>query len=305
MSLVLSVLPLVLIIALGYFLAKSKILPKTDWKSIETLSFRVLIPAVLVLTITRTDFSFTQFGGVMLAFLGVWALISLLMFSLRMLSFAALKNAEFTTLYQAGTRWNAFFALAAAEQFAGAGGLAVLAVAIALLIPVINISCILVLTGFGPTERSAALVVKTLVKNPLVQACAVGLLLSFSGVSLPQPVIATLDMVGRGALAVGLMAVGAGISLRRLTRWNWKVAAGLFMRPVLAPFLFVGVAILLGLNGMQTFAGVLVFAAPAASNGYIIAKQMGGDADLYADILTWQTIASLVVLPAWALLLLG
>lgn len=57
MSLALSVLPLVLIIVCGYLLAKTDILPKADWKGIETLNFRVLIPAVLILTITRTDLS--------------------------------------------------------------------------------------------------------------------------------------------------------------------------------------------------------------------------------------------------------
>lgn len=147
MSLVLSVLPLVLIIALGYLLAKSEILPKADWKGIEVLSFRVLIPAVLILTITRTDFSLAEFGGVMVAFLGVWAVISIMMLSLRFLPADKLDNPAFTTLYQVGTRWNAFFALAAAEQFTGVAGLGVLAVAIALLIPVINVSSILVLTS--------------------------------------------------------------------------------------------------------------------------------------------------------------
>jgi predicted permease len=241
----------------------------------------------------------------MLAFVGVWAAISALMLCLRLLPMNVMGNPAFTSLFQLGTRWNAFFALAAAEQFTGTAGLEVLTIAFALLIPVINISCILVLTGFGPAERSMAQVAKTLGMNPLVQACAVGLLLSFTGISLPQPVIETLDMVGRGALAVGLMAVGAGISLRRLTRWNRNVAVGLLMRPVLAPFLFDCAAMMLSLDTVQTFAGVLVFAAPAASNGYILARQMGGDADLYADTLTWQTIASLVALPLWALWLLG
>jgi predicted permease len=305
MSFVLSVLPLVLMIALGYGLAKSGALPKAEWKGIETLSFRVLIPAVLVLTITATDFSLGEFGGVMLAFLTVWAVLSILAFSLRFLPADTLNNSAFTSMYQLGTRWNAFFALAAAEQFTGAAGLGVLAVGIALLIPVINVSCILILTGFGPEKRSPLQVLSTLIRNPLVQACFIGLALAFGDVTLPQPVFEALDMVGRGALALGLMAVGAGISLRRLARWDWKVGAGLLLRPVLAPFLFFGAAYLVGLNPVQTFAGILVFAAPAASNGYIIAKQMGGDADLYADTLTWQTIASLVALPLWAYWLLG
>jgi hypothetical protein len=148
-------------------------------------------------------------------------------------------------------------------------------------------------------------IIRIVAKNPLVQACAVGLLIYFSGITLPGPIVETLDMVGRGALAVGLLAVGAGISLRRLTRWHWKVAVGVALRPLLAPCIFAVLAMLLGLNPAQTLAGVLVFAAPAASNGYIIAKQMGGDADLYADVLTWQTLLCLIVLPIWAYALIG
>ncbi len=305
MSLALSVLPLVLIISTGYLLAKSGLLPKADWKGIETLSFRVLIPAVLILIITRTDLSLEQFGGVAIALLITWLTLALICLMLRLLPPARLGNPGFTTIFQVGTRWNAFVALAAAEQFIGTQGLGVLAVAIALLIPLINVSCIVVLSAFGPRQMPLTDVLLIVVKNPLVQACALGLLIYFSGLALPVPIIETLDMIGRGALAVGLLAVGAGISLHRLSRWDWKVACGVALRPLLAPCLFAVAAVFLGLSPAQTLAGVLVFAAPAASNGYIIAKQMGGDADLYADILTWQTLLCLFVLPVWAHLLIG
>lgn len=303
MSLVLSILPIVLIIALGYLLAKSGALPSVDWKGIETLSFRVLIPAILILTIVRTDMSLNQFGGVMLALILCWAIIAVLVLCLRLLSRDRLDNPSFTTIFQLGTRWNAFIALAAAEQFIGDAGLAVMAVAIGLLIPTINVSCIVVLSAFGPARSSIWQITKTVLRNPLVQACAVGLMISFSGLSIPGPVMEALDMIGRGALAVGLMAVGAGISLRRLLKWNWRVATALALRPILAPVLFVLIARFLGLDNLQTLAGVLVFAVPAATNGYIVARQMGGDADLYADALTWQTIASMILLPVWALYL--
>ena len=79
----------------------------------------------------------------------------------------------------------------------------------------------------------------------------------------------------------------------------------MFLRPVLAPALFAGVAVAMGLGTTLTLVGVLIFAAPAASNGYIVAKKMGGDADLYADVTTWQTLLSLIVLPIWAWALIG
>ena len=305
MSLALSVLPLVIIIACGYLLAKTNTLPKADWKGIETLSFRVLIPAVLILAITRTDLSFERFGGVMIALVLTWAAVVGLALALRLIPRTRLGNPAFTTIFQVGTRWNAFVALAAAEQFIGTQGLGVMAVAIALLIPTINVSCIVVLSAFGPTSTTLSGIVRFVAKNPLVHACVCGLAIYFSGIILPTPVVETLDMIGRGALAVGLLAVGAGISLRRLARWEGKVGAGVALRPLIAPCIFAGLAMALSLSPAQTLAGVLVFAAPAASNGYIVAKQMGGDADLYADVLTWQTLLCLVTLPVWAYVLIG
>ena len=305
MSLALSILPLLFIIATGYALATSGVLPKTDWKGIETLSFRVLIPAVLILAITRTDLSWDVFGPFMVALMVTFMVLVALAMLPRLLSNERLGNPAFTTIFQTGLRWNAFVALAAAEQFVGDAGVSALAVAIALLIPSINIICIVVLTSFGPGHASVGGVLRIVIKNPLVQACRLGLALYFSGIAVPGPVAEALDMIGRGALAVGLLAVGAGISLRRLTRWDWKVALAITLRPLMAPAVFAGVAMAIGLNPLLTLIGVLVFAAPAASNGYIVAKQMGGDADLYADVLTWQTLLSLAVLPIWAWALLG
>lgn len=303
MALAFSVLPLLLIIACGYALAKSAIIPRNGWAAIETLSFRGLIPATLILAIARSDLSLERFGGFGAALIGTLIVVSALALALRSLPHTRLGNPAFTSLFQGSIRWNAFVALAAAEQFL-VGGIAIMAVAIAVLIPLINIICIVVLAAFGPSKASVAKVLGTLIRNPLVQACAIGLTLNMSGVSLPQPVAETLDMIGRGALGVGLLAVGAGISLRRLQRLNWRVCLGAFMRPILASAVFVAFGSWFGLPPTQVFAGVLVFAAPAAANGYIVAKLMGGDSGLYADIMTWQVILSLLVLPFWAHILL-
>jgi malonate transporter len=303
MSLALSILPLLLIIASGYVLAKSAIIPRGSWAAIETLSFRGLIPATLILAISRSDLSLDRFGGFGAALVGTLIILAMLALALRLLPQQKLGNAAFTSLFQGSIRWNAFVALAAAEQFLP-GGIAVMAIAIAVLIPLINITCIVVLAAFGPSKASASRILNTLIRNPLVQACGIGLTLNLSGVSLPVPVADTLDMIGRGALGVGLMAVGAAISLRRLTRIDWRVCLGAFMRPILASSVFVALGTALDLPSVQMFAGVLVFAAPAAANGYIVAKQMGGDAELYADIMTWQVVLALLALPIWAHILL-
>lgn len=299
MLLALAILPIALTIACGYAAKASGALAQSHWDGVNALSFKLLIPVVLIKSIALSDLSSAASAAWIWSLLATLTLTGLAAFSLRgIFDQTQLPNPSFTTLFQTTTRWNAFIALAAAEQFLGPNGLATIAIGMAVLIPTINVANIVVLAVYGAARTSVRRVVETVVRNPLVQGCAIGLALNFAQVPLPTPLVETLDLVGRAALGVGLMAVGAGIGLRRLLDVSWKMWSGVVLRLFLCPALFLLAAKIVGLGVEETLAGVLIFAVPAAANGYVIARQMGGDADLYADVLTWQTILSLALLPA-------
>jgi malonate transporter len=304
MLIALSILPLLLTISCGYIIAATKILPSDRWDAIETLSFRLLIPVLLIRAISVSEFSLSRFGPLIWMLIVALSLAGLIALTLRWIfNHRQLPNPAFTTLFQTTTRWNAFIALAAAEQFIGPEGIALIAVAMAVLIPLINIANITVLAVFGDGHTSARHTAMMVIKNPLVQACLIGLALNFSAIEIPQAAMQTLDLIGRAAFGVGLLAVGAGIDPKRLLKGSFAVWLGTLLRLVLCPSLFLALAYLFALGPVQTLAGVLILAVPAAPNGYIVAKQMGGDADLYADILTWQTVLAMALLPLLAVFL--
>lgn len=303
MLLALSVLPIILTITVGYLVVISGILPREGWEGTNTLNFNILIPATLVHAIAGADLSHLTSVAWIAALLATLGVVAGAAVALRFLiNPTVLPNSAFTTLFQTTTRWNAFIALAAAQQFIGANGIALLALGMAILIPTINVANIVVLVTFGTARTSAAQVVSSIVRNPLVIGCVVGLLINMTGLQLPAPVMGALDLISRAALGMGLLAVGAGIALTRLLEWSWEVLAGVVLRLVLGPVVFIALAMVFGLNVSETLAGVLIFAVPAAANGYIVALRMGGDADLYADIMTWQILLSLALLPVWAAL---
>lgn len=304
MAIALSILPIALTILCGHILVRTGILPRDNWGGIETLSYRLLIPVVLVKSIAFSNLSPAEFGPMILALVGALLLAGLGVLLLRLFRTQdKLPNPAFTTLFQTTTRWNAFIALAAAELFVGADGLAMIAVAMAVLIPLINIANIVILAAFGTAKASAKEITIMVLKNPLVQACVIGIAINLSGVQLPDPVTQTLDLIGRAALGIGILAVGAGIDPARLFRSSTTMWLGVVFRMVFCPALFLAVSRFIGLGQTETLVGVLVLAVPAASNGYIVAKQMGGDADLYADVLAWQTVLSMIVLPLLAIFL--
>ncbi len=305
MTFALSVLPIILTLGCGMILVATRILPREHWQAIEVLSFRVLIPAVLIRAIATSDLSLWQLGPMLWILVLTLVLAGSLVLALRALCRAErLPNRALTTLFQTTIRWNAFIALAAAELFIGALGTNLIVVAMAVLIPIINIASIVVLAAFGATQTTFRLVAMTVIKNPVVQGCLIGLAINLSGMNIPHPLMQTIDMIARGALGVGLLAVGAGTSLARLRKLSFHIWLGVMLRPMICPAVFLVLAELAALGAIEKFAGVIALSVPAATNGYVITRQMGGDADLYADILTWQTILTMLVLPFLAALLL-
>ncbi len=299
------ILPIALAISAGWAARKSGLVPHTAWPGIETLSFRLLIPAILIHAIAGAELNPQKIGPFTMALVGTMAVIGATALALRRLvSAERLSNASLSTLFQTSTRWNAFISLAAADLLAGEAGVLLVAVAMAVLVPVVNVANIFTVAALVEASAGWRRVLRTVITNPLVIACAIGLSLNALG-GLPDLPGRAFEIVGRAALGIGLLAVGAGIEIRRFVAVSRTVLIGLALRPVAAPAVFLGLALLFRLDPAEMAAGVLATAVPAATNGYIVARAMGGDAELYADMLAWQTLLSMIAIPAYLSLVAG
>lgn len=299
----LSILPVIALVVLGHLLRRTGIVAPVHWPGIEHLGFRILFPAILLTSIYRAELSVGVLGRYLGAMALAFALTGAVALALRRP--LGLNNPRTTSLFQGALRFNSLLILAVAAQGLGQGALGDLAVALAFLIPAFNVAAIVALTLLPPegtvTAASPPLrrIVVEIARNPLVLGCGAGLALNLSGAVLPDWAMAPLDWLGQGALAVGLLTVGAGIETRRLWQGDLALWAGVALRLALCPAIFVACALALSLPGGQIASGLLATAAPGASVGYILARQMGGDADFFAAIFTWQTVLAAVTLPLW------
>ncbi|CAM3534160.1 AEC family transporter [Paracoccus nototheniae] len=300
MTAALSILPVIALVALGHLARRGGLIPAASWPGIEQLGYRVLFPAILLTSIYRSELSIGRLGP----YLGALALAFALTGGLALVW--ALSRAEqgprASSLFQGALRFNSLLILAVAAQAFGARALGDLAVAFAFLIPAFNIAAIIALTLLSDGPRPAGALRRIgaeVSRNPMVLSCLAGLALNLSGIVLPGWVMAPLDWLGQGALAVGLLAVGAGIEIRHLWQRDLSLWLGVGLRLAICPVIFLGAALVLGLPGGQLASGLLATAAPGAPVGYILARQMGGDADFYAAIFTWQTVLAALSLPLW------
>ena len=104
-------------------------------------------------------------------------------------------------------------------------------------------------------------------------------------------------MLGKASLACGLLVVGAGLDLSRLKRPHPAMILSLVLRLICMPLLASLIAKSLGLTGVHLGVVIISTAVPTASGAYILARQMGGDGPLMAEILSFQTVLAMLTIP--------
>ena len=102
----------------------------------------------------------------------------------------------------------------------------------AVLVPLINIINVIVLAFFGPAPARGLPIASMILKNPLLQACAIGIAINLSGISLPTFALQTLELIAGAALGVGILAIGAGVSAERLIQRSSALGFGVIFRMI-------------------------------------------------------------------------
>ncbi len=300
MALVISaLLPVFLLIVLGFILKRSLLRLDTQWHGLERLTYYVLFPVLLVQTLVKADLATVPVAGVGGALLLSLLLMSLLCLGLRpLLARCAIDGPAFTSIFQGATRWQTYVALAVSVNLYGDTGLALASVAMVAIIPLVNVFSVSVLAHYAsPEKQSVQAILMTVVRNPLIWACAIGLVLNTLHLPLPRIWHEVADALGRSSLAIGLLVTGAGLQLAGMFRPSLAASVAVFLKLVLMPVLAIALALWFGLTGSNLAIVAVCSAVPASSSAYVLARQMGGDAPLLAQIITLQTILAAFTMP--------
>lgn len=300
-----SLIAVFLVIATGWVLKTRNIVSQAHWVGVERLTYQLLFPAVVIHTLAMADLR-----GVPVLAMGlslVFAILSvaaLLLVARPALAHAGIDGPAFTSIFQGSVRWNTFVGLAVAAGLQGRAGTTLMAIAIAAMIPLLNVMCVLVLARFANGKpMSAGATIRSILVNPFIWSSAVGLLLNQVQWMLPSAFTGYLDVLGRASLGIGLLVVGSALDLNRLARPRLAHGIAVVLKLVAMPLLAWLYAGLLGVTGPALAMTVVAGAVPTATAAYFLARDLGGDAQLMAEITTLQTLLALATLPLAALFL--
>src|SRR5436309_8877602 len=227
-----ALLPVFFLIVLGFILKRTLIRPEAQWHGLERLTYYVLFPMLLIQTLVKADLSKVPVAGVGGALLLSALAMSLLCLALRpIFSRWDIDGPAFTSIFQGATRWQTYVALAVSGNLFGATGLALASVAMVAIIPLVNVFSVWVLAQYAsPEKQSIRAVVMTVVKNPLIWACAIGLAVNVTHLPLPKIWHDVAEALGRSSLGIGLLVTGAGLHLEGMFRPSLAASVAVILK---------------------------------------------------------------------------
>ena len=295
-----SLLPVFLVILTGLLLRKFSVIPEPQWRGIEALGYWLLFPVLVMVSLINMDLRNIDLGSISWSYL-VAVLIHVVVIWLlrRPLNKAlGLNDRSYSSVFQTSTRWNAFIALAIANKFAGDQGIALVALIMALTVALLNFINIVAMTIL--TSDSKPTFKKTFIntlKVPLIWGAFFGLALNLAQVPIYEPLMVSFDIIARAGLGLGLLTVGAGIRIRAMTDASVNVFIGIFAKLLLFPLIVYLSCLIFGVEGLALQIVMLCASVSTAMNGYVLAREMGGDADLYASTASLQVVISMFSIP--------
>ena len=309
MPIIESLAPVFLLIVLGYALRRKRFLSEGFWEGADRLTYFVLFPALIIHTLADADFANLAISGMALA-LAFPVLLMAISLSLARPHFQSrgYDGPPYTSLFQGAIRPNTFVGLASAAALYGEAGLTLAAVAVVVLTPLVNLLSASTLARHASNEYSGAKAqLLLIVTNPLILASLAGITLNLGGIGLPGVAAPLFDTLGRAALTLGLLSVGAGLypMAARSDEGAPLLAliASCAAKLVLLPALTAAFLHLFDVQGITAAVAILFAALPTSATAYVMSRQLGGDHALMARIITVETLAAACTLPACLILL--
>jgi predicted permease len=294
-----AITPVFLIIATGYLLFRTRVVDETVWSAIEHICFYLLFPFLIIRTLSRANLGSVPLLDFMLvlvvAILGMSALLILI--QVFVWKRFPQSGPSFSSVFQGATRFHGFVAIAVIGPLYGDDGVTLAALALAIMIPLLNVISVIVLSVYGHNETSPEVkaVASKIVTNPLIIGCLVGL--AFNWLGIPDILFDSIDIIGAGGLGLALLAVGAGMKLGHAAQHKMLLTIGVLTRLVGMPVIIIAMSWLVGLDGLARTVAIIAGAVPTAASAYVMARKMGGNAELMSSIVTFQVVVAFFTLP--------
>ena len=296
-----AVLPMCLIMALGYGTRRLGWIRREEISAINKIAFRIFLPCLLYYNVYCSDLS-GSFDPLLMAY-AVGGVLLTFGLSLGYTLLTEKLPERRGVMIQGMFRSNyVIMGIPVATALLGSDQLGTVSILIAVVVPLFNMLAVVVLEVFRGQRPKPLHVLGQIVKNPLVIASALGILTLAAGIRLPHILERTIQNVSAIASPLQLFLLGAFFQFSGLKTYRRELVTVSAAKLIVSPGLFLGLGALLGFRGVAFVSLIGIFASPTAVNSFTMAQQMGGDAELAGDIVVTTSAVSILTMFLWIFL---
>ena len=296
-----AVLPMCLVMALGYGTRRLGWIRREEISAINKIAFRIFLPCLLYYNVYCSDLS-GSFDPLLIAYAVGGVLLSFALALGYTLLTEKLPERR-GVMIQGMFRSNyVIMGIPVATVLLGADQLGTVSILIAVVVPLFNMLSVVVLEVFRGQKPKPLHILGQIAKNPLVIGSVLGILTLAAGIRLPHILEQTIQNISAIASPLQLFLLGAFFQFSGLKTYRRELVTVSAAKLIVAPGLFLGLGALLGFRGVAFVSLIGVFASPTAVNSFTMAQQMGGDAELAGDIVVTTSAVSILTMFLWIFL---
>ncbi|MDD4774838.1 MAG: AEC family transporter [Eubacteriales bacterium] len=303
-----TVLPVFIIVALGWILLRMKLITPDFTATAEKLVFKVALPAMLFCEVSSADLA-ADFDGRFIVFCCLGILITFVLLCIFVPLFIK-RNDRRGAFIQGVYRSNfAILGIPLAESMFGSEGTAQISMIMPFSIIMFNMFAVLILSIYAPKEVKLTLpqfarrVVGNIIKNPLIISVVAGIPFMLLSTEFPLIITKSLNCISDMVMPLSLICIGAGFKFESLRGRTAAALTAALLRLLVVPVIAVGIAVAVGFRGAQLGIILILFGAPTAVSSYVMAKNMKSDHELAAQIILLTTLLCALTMFAGVFLL--
>jgi len=304
MQILYTIVPIFIIVLLGWGVRKKGILPPGFFGPANLLVYYLAIPAMIFRSISKGSIAENFHGDALfLTLVAVAVAYGIAWLACRLWRIPANLSGTFTA--SAGHGNLGYIGFAVAFYFLGDPGLVKASLIAGFLMILQNLLSVIALRSSARKACETAIVtggrgfMASVFGNPVIVSAMAGILAATFHLPIPKVLQRALDILSGMALPMALLLIGGSLSLELVRKYLKLSLGAIFIKLIMLPGLGLLLFRAFGVSSDEYLPGLILLAAPTATVTYVLAREMHGAPDFAAANISAATLLSAFTFSFW------
>ncbi len=299
-----AVMPIFILMLVGYIIKKLRIADKKSFDAMNKLNFKIFLPMLLFYNIYSTKS--TDIFNLRLVIFTIVAVFVIFILGYVAVLFLTKENKKRGVMLQSFFRANyAILGIPLVGYICGDKTTGLASLMVAVVIPVFNVLAVVALERFreGNNKLDILKLLKGIVTNPLIIGSVLGVIVFVAGIKFPSLIEKSIKDIASISTPLAIIVLGAVFEFSDIKGTFRENAITVAARLVIVPLMVIPTAVACGFTGEALACLLVIFGAPVAVSSFAMAQQMDGDESLAVQTITTSTVFCLITLFLWIFVL--